>query len=95
MKHFSWTKVLKTLKKFKKETDELDADRARQMYPDPKMFTELFSYRKGNQLIPFTTPIAIAHQLRKIEGAPRFWDYADEEGLEVEDEDEVEEENDE
>ena len=71
----------------------MDADRARQMYPDPKVFTELFSYRKGNQLISFTTPIAIAHQLQKIEGAPRFWDYADEEGLE--DEDEADEENDE
>ena len=78
-KRFTWTKILTTLKKTRKEVDIWDAERVKRLYKDPKMFAEHFSYRKGNKLTLLKSVSHIARQLRKIEGSPRFWDYADEE----------------
>jgi hypothetical protein len=69
---------LSILKKTKKEVDIFDSVRATHLYKDPKAFAEHFSYRKGNKLILLKNPSHIARQLRKMEGCPRFWDYADE-----------------
>lgn len=67
------------LKNTKKEVDIWDAQRAKRLYQDPKVFAEHFSYRKGNKLVLLKSTSHIARQLRKIEGNPRFWDYVDEE----------------
>ena len=74
-----------TLKRTRKDVDTWDAERAKQLYKDPKLFAEYFFYRKGNKLVLFKRPSHIAQQLRKIENNPRFWDYTDEEVEEEED----------
>ena len=78
-KRFTWTKILTALKNMKKEVDIWDMERANALYKDPEAFAEHFSYRKGNKLVPFKSTSHIARQFRKMEGKPRFWDYADEE----------------
>ena len=65
------------LKKFKKDTDDWDAERARKEYKKEK-FVQYFSYRKGNKTIPLKSVSRIARQFRNLKRTPRFWDYAEE-----------------
>jgi hypothetical protein len=84
-KRWPWTKVLKALKQFKKDTDHWDTQRAKEEYADPEVYAVHFSYRKGTKLMLFKNEVHIARKFRKLEGNPRFWDYEEEEDCEEED----------
>lgn len=76
---FKWTKILEMLRQQKRNVDAADMDRARDRYGFGDEFAKHFSYRKGKKLLPLKNPAHIARRLRKMEGNPQFWDYADEE----------------
>ena len=73
------------MKDLKKDTDLFDSQRAKAEYADLKVYTTLFSYRKGAKLVPLKKVGHIARKFRKLEGHPRFWDYEEEEECEEED----------
>ena len=85
-KRWSYTVVLKALKQQRQNADKEDAMQARSQYGNAKMFTEHFSYRKGNRQISFTSTASIARQFRKINNKPRYWDL-----IAAEEEEELEE----
>jgi hypothetical protein len=62
----------------KKDIDFADAAMAKRKYSDTEAFAEHFSYRKGNKRMLFKSLAHIARQYRRLEGAPRFWDYIEE-----------------
>jgi len=64
----------------KKNADTESVAEAKHIYGyDTEEFKKLFSYRKGNKLIPYKNEASIARQYRKMENKPRYWDHFDEE----------------
>lgn len=75
--NWCWTKVLKALKRQKKQVDKVDSQKSKIAYDSDEWNTE-FSYRKGSKLIPLKADAQIARRFRALEGRPRFWDYVEE-----------------
>jgi len=75
--NWCWTKVLKALKRRKKQVDKVDSQKSKIAYDSDEWNTE-FSYRKGSKLVPLKAEAQIARRFRAIEGRPRFWDYVEE-----------------
>ena len=74
-RRMKWSEVVRHARKIRNRIDDEDAKSARAEYigqePD---FDQLFSYRKGNKVIIYSTTQAIARRYREIKAIPRPWD---------------------
>ena len=71
-KRWSYTVVLKALRKQRHNADVEDAALARIQYNTKEAFAKHFSYRKGNKQISFTSTTSIIQQFRKMNNRPRY-----------------------